>query len=121
MKKIFLLLILISVGMSCSSDDDNTDNTEVNIRLRNVSTENFENVSVLSFSLENLDASETSEFRQFDRAYRIASVFLEINGEEFDLQIIDFVGESPLSNGDYTYEIGLNEDGDFLTFNLVEE
>ncbi len=115
---IFGLLIGILMISSCSSDDEND---QVNIRIANVSEENYQNVSILNFDLENLESGEFTEFRQFERAYRIASVTLEIDGENFDLQVIDFVGEEPLSNGNYTYEIGLNQSEEFLTFNLVRE
>lgn len=118
MKRIFVIFgILLSLFISCSDEES----TEVNIRIKNVSSENYQNVSVLTFSLENLESGDLSEYRQFERAYRIASVSLEIDGENFDLQIIDFVGEEPLESGNYTYEIGLNQNGDSLTFDLVKE
>lgn len=121
MKRIFLIFgILFSLFIfftSCSDEES----TEANIRIKNVSSENYQNVSILTFSLENLESGDLSEYRQFDRAYRIASVSLEIDGENFDLQVIDFVGEEPLESGNYTYEIGLNQNGDSLTFDLVKE
>lgn len=118
MKRIFLIFgILLSLFISCSDEE----NTEANIRIKNTSSENYQNVSVLTFSLENLESGDLSEYRQFERAYRIAMVSLEIDGENFDLQIIDFVGEEPLESGNYTYEIGLNQNGDSLTFDLVKE
>lgn len=115
---IFRLLIGILIITSCSSE--NTDGN-VNIRITNVSEEDYQNVSVLDFTLENLESGESTEFMQFEIAYRIASVNLEIDGEPFNLQVIDFVGEELLPAGNYTYEIGLNVTGEFLTFNLVKE
>ena len=117
MKNLFLSGILIFLGVRCSS----TDNTVVNIRIKNVSQENFENLSVLNFSLDNLSPGQATEFRKFEKAYRVASVYLEIDGKEYSLQLIDLVGESPLPIGNYTYEIGLNQNEESLSFNLVKE
>lgn len=45
----------------------------------------------------------------FQKAYRYAFVELEIDGETYTLQPIDYVGDSPLKNGLYTYQIDAND------------
>lgn len=104
MKKAFLLLLLLAFG--CNSDDENS---EVFIRISNVSAYNFQNITVNTWNnplnYEDLGSGELSAYQMVTKAYRYAFVELEIDGETYTIQPIDFVGETPLKNGHYTYEI----------------
>tara|TARA_B110000285_G_C14559936_1_gene353017 strand:- start:55 stop:438 length:384 start_codon:yes stop_codon:yes gene_type:complete len=127
MKKILILIISISTLISCSSDDDNS-TSELNIRLSNISEYDFENIVVNTTTgdtdFENIGPQEMTSYKTFETAYRYAFVELEIDGETYTLQPIDYVGETPLENGNYTYQIDANDSQEQyskLTLTLVEE
>ena len=125
MKKILILILAIS--MSCSGDDD-SNTSELNIRLSNVSPYNFQNIVVntgtRNTNFENINSQQKTGYKTFETAYRYAFVELEIDGETYTLQPIDYVGETLLENGNYTYEIYANDSQEQygkLTLTLIEE
>ncbi len=127
MKKILILIISISTLISCSSDYDNN-TSELNIRLSNVSQFNFQNIVVNTSSgntsFENISSQQMTNYKTFETAYRYAFVELEIDGETYTLQPIDYVGETPLENGNYTYQINANDSQEQygkLTLTLITE
>jgi len=127
MKKILILIISISTLISCSSDDDNN-TSELNIRLSNVSQYDFQNIVVNTTSgntsFENISSEQMTNYKTFETAYRYAFVELEIDGETYTLQPIDYVGETPLENGNYTYQIDANDSQEQygkLTLTLITE
>ncbi|MBN7811940.1 hypothetical protein J0A68_13385 [Algoriphagus sp. H41] len=98
------------------------------IRVHNNSDVSFESVTVQSGNQERtfgevLSRSQ-SEYRQFDYAFRYGSVWLRAGGRDFSLIPDDYVGETPLRDGYYTYRVGLSSanlaDAE-LTFDLVED
>ena len=126
MKKTLVLLVAITTLINCSSDDDNT--SSIQIRLSNVSPYNFENIVVntttVDVSFENINSGETSDYKTFERAYRYGFVELQINGETYTIQPIDYVGESLLKTGKYTYEINANDSQEQygkLSLTLIED
>ncbi|MGB3142871.1 MAG: hypothetical protein WBB24_02085 [Maribacter sp.] len=125
MKKILILILAIS--MSCSGDDD-SNTSELNIRLSNVSPYNFQNIVVNTgtgnTNFENINPQQKTGYKTFETAYRYAFVELEIDGETYTLQPIDYIGETLLENGNYTYEIDANDSQEQygkLTLILIEE
>ncbi len=125
MKKI--LILILSISMSCSGDDD-SNTSELNIRLSNVSPYNFQNIVVNTgtgnTNFENINSQQKTGYKTFETAYRYAFVELEIDGETYTLQPIDYVGETLLENGNYTYEIDANDSQEQygkLTLTLIEE
>ncbi|MBP0905720.1 hypothetical protein ACFSKN_15855 [Mariniflexile gromovii] len=126
MKKFLILIISISTLFSCSSDNNNI--SEVNIRLSNVSQYNFKNIvvntSTGNTNFENMSSQETTNYKAFETAYRYAFVELEIDGKTYTLQPIDYVGETPLKNGNYTYQIDANDSQEQygkLSLTLIDE
>ncbi len=127
MKKILFLIISISTLISCSSDDDNN-TSELNIRLSNVSQYDFRNIVVNTTTgntnFENINSQEKTNYKTFETAYRYAFVKLEIDGETYTIQPIDYFGETPLENGNYTYQIDVNDSEEHygkLSLTLIEE
>jgi hypothetical protein len=118
MKKILILIISISTLVSCSSDDDNNA-SELNIRLSNISQFDFQNIVVNTTTgntnFENISSQQMTNYKTFQTAYRYAFVELQIDGETYTLQPIDYVGETPLENGNYTYQIDVNDSNLSLT------
>jgi len=127
MKKLLILIILSVALFSCNDDDDNN-LTGLKIRLSNVSHYKFQNIVVNTttgnVNFEDLNSGQKSAYKEFEKAYRYAYVELEINGKKYTLQPIDYVGETLLANGKYTYKIDVNDSGDQysrLSLTLVED
>ncbi len=115
MKKIYSIIIIASLffQFSCSGDDDVADSGDVQIRIKNVSQFDYTNIIVNTSGGENhyggLSSQQTSDYGAFEFAYRYAFVELQIDAETFTIQPIDYVGETKLNPGAYTYEIGAND------------
>lgn len=126
MRKILILIISISTLFNCSNDDNTA--SELNIRLSNISDYDFQNIVVNTSTgdtdFENIGPQEMTNYKTFETAYRYAFVELEIDGETYTLQPIDYVGETPLENGNYTYQIDANDSKEQyfkLTLTLIED
>jgi hypothetical protein len=112
MKKLLILTIAVTVFFGCSKNSD-TNTSEVYIRLSNISEYNFKNIvvntSTGNVDFENIDSGQMTQYKIFETAYRYAFVELEIEGGIYTIQPIDYVGETPLKNGYYTYQIDSND------------
>lgn len=119
MKKTFLVFF-IGVLVSCSNDTTSDtiipQTSSVQIRIQNASLYKFENIIVNTYNkdtnFENLNSNQKSAFKIFDIAYSYAFVQLQINGKTYTIQPVDFVGETALENGNYTYKITANSPSD---------
>ena len=115
MKKILILIISIAALISCSKDDEKNP-SGLKIRLSNVSQYDFQNIVVNTttgdVNFENLNSGQKTEYKVFEKAYRYAFVELEIDGKMYTLQPTDYVGETRLGNGKYTYQIEANDSQD---------
>ncbi len=122
MKKTLILYLTIIILFGCSKDNENN---EVKIRLSNISQYDFQNIVVNTttgnVNFGNLSSGQKSEYKEFDKAYRYAFVELEIDGETYTLQPIDYVGETLLKNGIYTYQLDVNDIDTILSLTLVED
>jgi hypothetical protein len=124
MSGIFALLVLFL--SSCGIQDGGPNG--VFIRVDNNSDVNFVGVTVQTGNIEqafgDILARSTSEYREFEYAFRYGAVWLEVEGMDFSLIPIDYVGETPLKDGFYTYRIGLtspNLQDASLTLELIED
>ncbi|WP_143519894.1 hypothetical protein [Reichenbachiella sp. 5M10] len=127
MKSLFVILVTTAILAGCSNEDAENPNV-LNIRLSNESQYDYHTVVVNTTTGDvdfgDLLAGQKSAYKVFDRAYRYAFVELQIEGETYTLQPIDYVGETPLETGSYTYQIDVNDTGDRyagLRLTLVEE
>ncbi len=113
MKRLGCLLFIIYILSACSSYETGS----LQIRIGNKSPFNFTNIKVNTsgntVNFDDLKSGIYSEYKIFDLAYKYAFIQLEINSETYTLQPIDFVGETPLENGNYTYEIDIDLDSQF--------
>lgn len=84
---------------------------EVQIRVRNNSIYTFENVLVNTsggeYSYGNIPAGSASDYHTFQFAYRYAYFSLQINGSDYVIQPVDYVGEEKLVDGQYTYVLAV--------------
>jgi len=98
----------------------------VEIRVANRSDRDFDQVDV-TFNSQKVSygpvaKGATSEYRTAqEEAYRYALVVVTAGGETFRFQPIDFVGETPLAPGRYTYALNIDPNDRQLTIDLVED
>ena len=122
--KRLLFFILLGMSMSFFSCEKN-ESMEVEIRVRNASSSDFNNVIVQDKDFGNIASGEVSDYQTFDSAYHYAFIELQISGETFTIQPIDFVGETELAPGQYTYELNTNDSWngqyDKLTLTFFED
>jgi heat shock protein HslJ len=91
------------------------------IRIHNNSSRDFDSVEVQFPSQTEqygpIAAGGSSDYHPVSEAYRYAYVKVTNGADEFVLQPIDYVGESLLSPGEYSYVLGL--DGEQLSLTLA--
>ena len=115
-----LLVALTALG--CSSPFEPSGG--VNVRVANNSSFPFGRVEV--FFPENevdygsIRAHAVSEYSPVTTAYRYAYIEVQIGGEVLKIQPIDYVGETPLGPGLYTYELNVTVEG-HLTLGFRED
>lgn len=119
-RSLFVLTAVAFVLAGCRSAMEPSD---VQVRVRNASALDFESVAVqFPGSREEygaLAAGEATDYRAVETAYRIATVEVRVEGEVLRLQVIDYVGETPLPAGRYTYRL-IVAGGERLELELVE-
>ena len=97
---------------------------DVEIRIQNASAFPFERVDVVfpedEVSYGSIRANSASAYRDVSKAYRYAYIEVEIGGEELVVQPIDYVGESLLRSGRYTYVLNVTVEG-HLTLDFRED
>lgn len=111
---VFIALFLVvsackkDIGSPC---ENQVDESKTNLRIKNLSAYNFEDVNVSPNgtlkSYNTTEAGQSSCYHNFDKAYNYAYVSMNINGEEFIIQPIDYVGEQELGPGKFTYSIDI--------------
>ena len=116
--KPILYVLAVLLLLSCSKDDGTN---EVNIRLRNASGIKFENATYNEVNFGDIEPGSTTEYRLFQNQYSYGSVSITIEGEEYGWIPIDFVGESLLENGNYTFVYFLDSTNKVLSDNLVKD
>ena len=124
MKKTIILLVGV-LGLVCSGASQD----EVLIRIANHGKVELQNV-VVQFPTQKekygniLPGKETS-YRKVDKAYGYAYIRALVEGKEAVLQPEDYVGETLLKPGMYTYVLTYNPDSvdkhDRLNHKLTEE
>lgn len=119
-KHLVLLLVVLVTSFSCTDRDDNL--TKVNLRIKNTSDVTYQEVTVRSdeYVYTNISSGSYSDYLEFDQLYSYAYINILSEGENYVLQPIDFVGETPLTIGFYTYELNINEEGQ-VVLNLVSD
>ena len=114
------LYILAFVLVGCDSTFDPNPFNRVFLRVFNNSDYHFENVMVNSVSFGTVAKYSFSEYRPFDIAYHYGAVSLRIAGKLFQIIPIDYVGETPLSGGFYTYMLSVDFEAGYLALTFFE-
>lgn len=79
------------------------------IRIKNTSSFDYELLLVGKEFFGKLKSGTVTEYRIFESAYKYNYVRLAINDEVYKLTPIDYVGETPLGNGYFTYLIKVQD------------
>ena len=117
MKRWLIVILMIAVSVSCTDRDDDVE--EINIRVRNISELAFDRVQVGDADKihENVSPDSFTDYLQYEEAYRTSYIEIQSGTETFVLQPIDFVDETPLPKGLYTYELNITVEGE-VTLNF---
>lgn len=120
-----LLAFVLMIGFAaCTSATGKTG--ELEIRVANRSDQDFERVDV-TFESGKVEYGPVprggvSEYRWVGEAYRYARVDVVVKGRPpLILQPIDFVGETLLEPGRYTYALSIDRNDGILVLDLVED
>ncbi len=108
-----MLLCGCGAGMTSNTTNHNNANTdEVIIRLANRSAVEMSEIEVefgpQTAKYQRILPGKTTEYRKVAKAYSYAYIKMLVNGKKAVLQPIDYVGESLLSPGSYTYALKYN-------------
>src|SRR5262245_24133979 len=88
---------------------------DIKMRIANQSSFAFGSVDVV-FPEDSVDygavqAHGISAYHRVSKAYRYALIIVQVGGEELRLQPIDYVGETELRAGRYTYLLNVTIEG----------
>ena len=105
---------------ACDMNGSRQDPVAVHLRVKNASGADFSSVSV-RFPNADADfgpiaAGSASDYEEVSEAYRYGYIEVEADDELYRLQPIDYVGEVPLGDGYYTFELTLPDQRIGLTF-----
>lgn len=79
------------------------------VRIRNDTKHAFYQVIVNGRHFGSIDAGKSSEYQELTQAFRYAKISLVTEKREIQLVPDDYVGETPLGRGRFTYALTLNE------------
>ncbi len=115
MKRMLIFWLIVGLGTSACTDRDD-ELSAVNIRIKNTSTVVFDEVLVgdETHVYADLNSDSFSEYLEYETAYQYAYIQITSGEEVYVLQPIDFVGETPLPIGLYTYELDITEEGEVI-------
>ena len=113
-----LLLLLVIVLASCSIAGSDTGEGPVSLRKKNTGYIDFQSVKMgftgPEFYYDELAAGQTSGYQLFEEACHYGYIAVEAEGKVYSIMPVDYVGESSLKPGQYTYELKI--DGNDLEF-----
>ncbi|HLT50427.1 MAG TPA: hypothetical protein VKZ93_00645 [Arenibacter sp.] len=111
MKQLVFLLMSLFLLMGCTDRDDDLDG--VYIRIKNESNITYDLVRVGEADKlhENIAPGAFSGYLEYRTAYSYAYISIDSGDENYLFQITDFVGETPLEHGFYTYALNISEEG----------
>ena len=119
MKKLILLSLLLAFGISCNNDDP-IDLNDINIRIINSSSQTFKSVYVHSGNgvntYVNIRPGQSSDYKSYTEAYRYGYIEVKTLTKEYKIQPFDYVGETVLKSGKYSYQLSIVENKLELTF-----
>lgn len=112
-----ILSSLFLTGLLCMSCTDRDDEVNlVNIRIKNISGITYDEVQVGEQEIlhMNIAPGDFSQYLEYEAAYQYAYISIKSGEETYVLQPIDYVGETTLPVGFYTYALDITEEGEVL-------
>lgn len=108
-----MFVTISCIAGSCTDKDDNNVDA-VNIRIKNTSNLTFDEVQVGDAGKVhmNIAQGDYSDYLEYETAYSYAFVEIKSDSATYTLQPFDFVGETELPIGFYTYELDITEEGE---------
>jgi hypothetical protein len=105
-KLLFLVLFLVSCDVADFTGPSS-------LKIQNTGNIDFQSVKI-SFTGHEVNygalaAGEISEYKLFEEVYHYGFIEVEAEDTTYRLVPIDYVGESPLKSGQYTYEVKIEE------------
>lgn len=101
------ITVLFFAGCNVAGNED----TDVEIRVKNNSAYTIEGLRISTgggdYTYETLSPGETSTYKMYDYSYSYFFVSFSIDTEGFAQQPVDYVGESKIKSGQYTYNIDI--------------
>ena len=98
---------------------------ELSLRIYNLSDQPFSAVTVQSgggsATFGTIPPYSTSGYLPIDELYRYGSITVERDGERVETMAIDYVGETPLPPGRYSYVLELGEGGELMQMVLADD
>ncbi|MEL6483900.1 MAG: hypothetical protein AAFU57_15920 [Bacteroidota bacterium] len=115
MKKSYYCSLLFLTFFGCDEADTETTDLRtptnaVEVRITNTTNFDFEEVILMTQEVGTVLAGESSSFYVFDTAYEYGYVKAMVDGKEYVAQPTDFVGETPLGPGQYSYLVSIFDD-----------
>ena len=104
---LFLLGSILFIT-SCTKSDL-VDGPAVDVRVKNTSAFDFDEVKIWDQDLGSLKKNEVSPYFSKEPAFDLASIYVMIDSFQFGQTVIDYVGEKPLKKGKYTFEVNVTE------------
>ena len=98
---------------------------ETLVRFRNVSP-----VELIDFTYQSggeaiffsvIRAGVVTEYMEIDQSYRYGFVELHVDGQRFVLQPIDYVGETLLGGGEFTFRVNVDTSSPFGVSLVLED
>lgn len=108
-----ILFLIITVSLSgCNLLGSDEKDDAVYLRIANTSPFDFYSVYV-SFpgdegTFGKISGGRVSDYQMFETAYRYGYIEVIAYNEKYVLQPIDYVGEEPLENGQYTFQLAID-------------
>ena len=117
-------LVLFLLSLCCLLSADIT-YSETRVRVKNDSGYDFQNVRVnFKGQVENygpLSSGKASDYRRISLAYRYAYIEVVVAGGQYKLQPKDYVGETPLEAGWFTYKLNFDPAHKTVDLHLIKE
>lgn len=105
------VLVLIGLFAFTNCDVIGSNDTEVRIRVKNSSTYTIENLRINTgggeYVYEEISPGEVSDYDEYDYSYSYFFVSFSVDTSNFVRQPIDYVGESKIKSGKYTFDISI--------------
>ena len=116
---------LVAAAISLLACDSPFDlSGDIKVRVANNSSLSFGRVEVVFPENEvdygSISAHGVSQYAPVETAYRYAYIEVQIGNEVLKIQPIDYVGETPLGPGLYTYQLNVTVEG-HLTLEFRED